>query len=285
MNLKITYVAVAVCLIAGIAAADCNYAHTHIGINPTWRPDWTAPADASLATDPDPTDNNKLWFFSLPPVHSSATPGWPSWEQSDGGTFLMLTQYLDGGEPVINSVTGKELWTCSFYYSKTNGYGDSTGKEHVNGWHSAHGPQGVWNLESVDGNTVPDWDIVLVREGTSLAEEDDFFMLNSDGISVLTADDDEYDLPTDWLEDKTAWGFHVHMSYMFWLESNFDDTVSVTFSAYDEGGVYDRSAEFTINFAKSVCVPVEGDLNGDCTVNLDDFAIFAQNWLVSGIVD
>ena len=29
------------------------------------------------------------------------------------------------------------------------------------------------------------------------------------------------------------------------------------------------------------CLGIDGDINGDCTVNLDDFAIEAQNWLVA----
>ena len=286
MNLKITIAAVAVCLLTGFAIADdCNYAHTHIGINPTWRPDWSAPGNASLATDPDPTDDNKLWFFSLPPVHGSATPGWPNWTQSDGGTFLLLTPYLVEGVQYVDPETGKELWTSSFTYTAANGYGDLTGSEHINGWHSAHGPQGVWNLESVDENTTPAWDIVLVRVSTSFDNAGDFFMLLDDDTAVLAADGDEYDLPKNWLADKNAWGFHQHMAFMFWLEPDFDDAVSATFYAYDEGGLYDRSAEFTISFAKSVCVPMEGDFNGDCSVDLDDFAVFAQNWLDSGIVE
>ena len=40
-------------------------AHTHIGVNPTWRPDWNAPGDPAGATDSDPTDDNQLWFFSI----------------------------------------------------------------------------------------------------------------------------------------------------------------------------------------------------------------------------
>ena len=74
--------------------ADCAMAHTHIGVNPTWRPaDWSRPAEGSV--DPDPTDDDKLWFFSLPPVHASATPGWPHWEQTNGTTFLVLSPVLD----------------------------------------------------------------------------------------------------------------------------------------------------------------------------------------------
>lgn len=59
---------------------DCPLAHTHIGKNPTWRPDWNDPGNPDLATDPDPTDDNKLWFFSIPPIDPLApTPGWPNW--------------------------------------------------------------------------------------------------------------------------------------------------------------------------------------------------------------
>ena len=274
------------CFVGITYADECTYAHTHIGINPTWRPDWTAPGDAALAVDPDPTDDNKLWFFSLPPVHASATPGWPNWQQSDGGPFLLLSQYLDSGSVVYKGDgSGKILWTSDFLYSKAGGYGDASGTTHINGWHSAHGPQGVWNLESVDEATTPSWDIQLVRVGTSLDLESDFFTMLPDYSTALTRDGDEYDLPVDYLTDKSAWGFHQHMAFMFWLDPAFDGTVSATFYAYDTGGLYDRSAEYTIEFATSVCVPLEGDFDGDCKVELDDFAVFASNWLLSGTVE
>jgi len=282
MHLRIFYITAIICVIAGPAKADCPYAHTHIGINPTWRPDWSAPADASLATDTDPTDDNKLWFFSIPPIDNTApTPGWPNWEQSDGSVFLLLTQYFDSGDIITKGDgSGKELWTCSFMYG-LDGYDDTSGKQHINGWHSAHGPQGVWNLESVDPNTTPNWEIHLKREGCSL-DEDDFYMEDENYQTTLANDGDSCQLTKSWLIDKNAWGFHIHMAFYFWLEPTFDDTVSVTFSAYDAGGMYDPSGHFTMRFAKEVCVPVEGDVNNDCEVNLLDIAVIAENWLQSG---
>ena len=109
----------------------CTSAHTHIGINPTWRPaDWSHPAEGFV--DPDPTDDNKLWFFSLPPIHDCATPGWPAWEQANGNTFLVLTPVSEEGEPITkpNDPT-KTLYTCNFLYTKAGGYGDPNGLEHL----------------------------------------------------------------------------------------------------------------------------------------------------------
>jgi hypothetical protein len=277
------YIVMMICTAVGLSKADCPYAHTHIGINPTWQPDWSAPGDPSLATDTDPTDDNKLWFFSLPPVHGLApTPGWPNWEQSNGGVFLLLTQVFDNGQAIVKGDgSGKELWTCDFLYSQSGGYGDTAGLQHINGWHSAHGPQGKWNLESVDQNTTPAWNINLRREGSSLAE-DDLLFLDSNDQQILTNDGDTYPLTKQWLTDKSAWGMHVHMGFYFWLEPDFNDTVSVTLSAFDTGGLYDRSADFTIQFAKEVCVPVTGDLNNDCVVDLQDLSELAENWLKNG---
>ncbi|MFH1109128.1 MAG: hypothetical protein V1790_08045 [Planctomycetota bacterium] len=44
-NTVIPAVAVLLFLTNGLLAADCPLAHTHIGKNPTWRPDWNAPGD------------------------------------------------------------------------------------------------------------------------------------------------------------------------------------------------------------------------------------------------
>ena len=66
MGILIT--AAAVISVSNLAQAQCPVAHTHVGKNPTWRPaDWGPPP--SGAVDTDPTDNNKLWLFALPPVH------------------------------------------------------------------------------------------------------------------------------------------------------------------------------------------------------------------------
>ena len=95
-------VGLAVCatfLSAGARAtrAAHSVAHTHIGVNPTWRPaDWSQPAEGAI--DPDPTDDNQLWFFSMPATSAGATPGWPNWEQTNGCPFLVLTPVKEGEE-------------------------------------------------------------------------------------------------------------------------------------------------------------------------------------------
>ncbi len=234
--------------------ADCPLAHTHIGKNLTWRPDWDAPGDPAGATDPDPTDNNKLWFFSIPPVHPVApTPGWPDWAWDDGDPFLLLTPAADPfGDPVYKpGDPSRTLYESSFTYSAANGYGDPDGVLHLDGWHSAHGPQGAWNLESIDQMTEPAWDIRLVREGTSVAE-DDFFMILPNGTGVLTTDGAEYALEKMWLDDFAAWGMHEHMSFNFWLAADGSHQGSVTtatFSAYDAGGMYAPSDAFDFRFS------------------------------------
>lgn len=240
---------VLVLVVVSLASADCPLAHTHIGINPTWRPDWSDPGNASLATDSDLTDDNKLWFSSLPPVHAKApTPGWPNWEQANGDVFLQLVPVLESGNPIMKGDTsGKQLWTCQFMYSQSGGYGDPAGVQHLDGWHSAHGPQGKWNLESIDQSITPVWDIYLERESTSVAE-DDFFMLLPNDTAVLTADGDAYRLSKEWLYDKNAWGIHKHMGFYFWLTPDIGREVTATFSAYDAGGMYSASDNFDLTF-------------------------------------
>ena len=260
-----------------------SVAHTHIGINPTWRPaDWSQPAEG--AVDPDPTDDNKLWFFSVPPAESSATPGWPNWEQSDGTTFLVLSPVLEEDQYITKpDDPNKALYACSFTYSKAEGYGDPNGWEHLDGWHSAHGPQGAWNLESIDADTVPAWGIQLRREGVSPnLETDDFLCLLPDDTAALENDGDVYAVEKEWLSDKDAWGLHQHMGFYFWLDEN-DEDVYIVLSAHDTGGLYQRSANFTIHFARTVVQPVAGDLNGDGTVNIDDLEILVQHWGLSGL--
>ncbi|MFH1109126.1 MAG: hypothetical protein V1790_08035 [Planctomycetota bacterium] len=81
-------------------------------------------ANPALATDPDPADDNKLWFFSFPPVHPIApTPGWPDWEQADGSVFLLLVAETDPlGNPIYKpGDPSKQLYTCRFMYSAANG--------------------------------------------------------------------------------------------------------------------------------------------------------------------
>ncbi len=257
MNLKIVTTIIISCVVVNIAFADCPLAHTHIGVNPTWRPDWSAPGNASLATDSDLTDDNKLWFFSLPPVHAAGTPGWPNWEQANGDVFLQLVPVLESGNTIMKGDgSGKQLWTCQFMYSKSGGYGDPAGVQHLDGWHSAHGPQGKWNLESVDQSTTPQWDIYLKREGTSVAS-DDFFMLLPNDTPVLIADADTYQLDKAWLSDKNAWGIHEHMSFNFWLTPDIGQEVTATFSAYDASGMYTASDNFEMAF---VTVPEPASL-------------------------
>jgi hypothetical protein len=247
-----------VLVLVNLALADCPLAHTHIGINPTWRPDWSDPGNPDKATDPDPTDDNKLWFFSLPPVHPIApTPGWPNWEQDDGSVFLQLVPELESGNPILKPGDAtKQLWTCRFMWSETNGYGDPAGIQHLDGWHSADGPQGKWNLESIDESTVPAWDIYLKRESTSVAE-DDFFMLLPDDTPVLTANGDSYQLEKRWAADENIWEIHEHMGFYFWLTPDIGQEVTATFSAYDAGGMYSASDNYDLTF---VTVPEPASL-------------------------
>jgi hypothetical protein len=242
-------------LLAGPAPADCPIAHTHIGKNPTWRPDWSDPGNPDLATDPDPTDDSQLWMFSIPPIHPVApTPGWPHWGDPAEPPFLRLVMEADPfGNPIQKpGDPGKYLWICRFNWSEDNGYGDPDGLQHLDGWHSAHGPQGAWNLASTgDPGDPPDWDIWLRREGTSVLEGD-FFMMLPDSTVVLDADGSTYDLEQIWLEDKQAWGIHEHMGFYFWLTPEAGQQVSATFSAFDTGGVYTPSDLFEFRF---VAVP------------------------------
>ena len=265
------------------APADHAFAHTHIGRNPTWRPaSWDNPSEGTV--DIDPTDDNKLWLFSLLPVSPSATPGWPNWEHVNGNTFLVLTPAKEGQEYITKpGDPNKELYTCSFTYSKADGYGDPNGYQHLDGWHSADGPQGAWNLESIDANTVPAWDIYIQRERVSdNLDEDDFFTLLPNDTPALEKNGDVYFLEKQWQADKNAWGLHEHMGFYFWLDEG-DGEVSVVFSAHDAGGIYQRSADYVIRFAKTVYQPIPGDLNNDGIVDDDDFDILVEHWGQSGI--
>lgn len=265
------------------AAAEHAFAHTHIGRNPTWHPaNWNHPSDGAL--DLDPTDDNKLWFFSLPPVHSCATPGWPYWEQTNGMPFLVLIPVKEADEHITKADDpNKELYMCSFTYSKSEGYGDPNGFQHLDGWHSAHGPQGAWNFDSVDANTVPVWEIYIRRERISdNLDEDDFFTLLPDDTPALKSNGDVYFLSKKWLADEHAWGIHEHMGFYFWLDEQ-DEEVSVVISAHDAGGLYKRSADFVMYFAKTVYQPIPGDLNGDSIVDDLDFEILVEHWGQSGI--
>ena len=274
-------------LTGGTALADHAYAHTHIGINPTWRPaDWSSPGVG--AVDLDPTDNSQLWFFSVPPVHPVATPGWPNWEQTDGSPFLVLTPVLEEGQYITKpGDSSKFLYTSNFLYSKAGGYGDPNGYQHLDGWHSAHGPQGAWNLESIDENTAPTWEIYVQRERISdNLDADDFFTLLPDDTSALENDGDVYFLEKEWLADQNAWGLHAHMGFYFWLDENDKDVYAV-FSAHDASGRYERSADCVIHFAKTVIQPTPGDMNGDGIVDILDIDTILDtiidHWGLSGI--
>jgi hypothetical protein len=257
MNMmKLVIVAATLAIPVGVlsqaARAEHTVAHTHIGVNPTLRPDWSDPGNRALDTDSDPTDNDKLWFFSVPPVHVAATPGWPDWSQADGSPFLLLSPIEGpGGTPLLNpSDPSEQLYISDFMWSKAGGYGDPLGYDHLDGWHSAHGPGGMWSLESVDDQTVPGWDLHLKRESTSVAE-DEFFMSLPSGIDVLTADGDTYQLDKNWLDEKNAWGLHEHMRFYFWLAEDGSDIgseVSATLSVFDAGGLYEASDPFTFRF-------------------------------------
>jgi hypothetical protein len=262
---------------------DDAVAHTHIGINPTWRPaDWTQPDRGSI--DSDPTDDHKLWLFSMPPTHQAATPGWPNWEHSNGNTFLVLTPIIEDGQPIIKpGDPSKVLYACDFLYSKDKGYGDPEGAEHMDGWSSAFGPQGAWNLAAGDANNAPAWDIHLRREriGSNLAS-DDFLLLLPDDTAALQADGETYTLPKTWLADENAWGIHAHTRFCFWL-AEADNEVYIVLSAHDAGGMYQRSADVTIRFAKTVVQPIPGDLNNDGIVDIEDLRIVIENWARSGV--
>lgn len=258
-------------------------AHLHVGINPTWRPaDWNRPEEGSV--DSDPTDDNKLWLFSMPPTHMAATPGWPNWEHANGNTFLVLAPVHEDGRHVTKpGDPTKELYTCDFLYSKAHGYGDPEGAEHLDGWSSAFGPQGAWNLAAGEPNHAPTWSIQLRRERVSRnLDEDDFLMLLPDDTAVLQADGQTYTLPKAWLADKNAWGIHAHIGFYFWLEET-DNEVCVVLSAHDAGGLYQRSADVTVRFAKTVVQPIEGDLNNDGIVGIEDLRIVIENWGLSGV--
>ncbi len=275
-------VAAAFLCTSGAAYSDHPVAHTHIGINPTWRPlDWSKPADGFV--DIDPTDDNKLWFFSVPPSHACATPGWPNWEQENGNAFLVLTLVTEAGEHITKpGDLNKVLYTCCFTYSQEGGYGDTGGIRHLDGWHSAFGPQGAWNLESIDVDTVPAWDIYIKRERVSSnLNEDDFFTLLADDTPALQSDGEIFMLGKEWQSDNDAWGIHEHMGFYFWLEDN-DDEVYIVLSAHDAGRMYQRSSDYVMRFAKTVCRPVPGDLNGDGLVDINDLEILIKHWGVSG---
>ena len=123
----------------------------------------------------------------------------------------------------------------------------------------------------------------VVREEYGLElEEDDFFMLLPDDTPALEADGAVYSLEKRWLAEKNAWGLHEHMGFYFWLDEG-DEEVSVVLSAHDAGGVYQRSADFTIHFAKTVIQPVPGDVNGDGVVGIHDLEILVEHWGRSGV--
>jgi len=258
-------------------------AHTHIGVNPTWRPaDWTRPEEGSI--DSDPTDDNKLWIFSMPPTHQAATPGWPNWEHHNGNTFLVLTPVREDGQFIVKpDDPNKSLYVCDFLYSRDKGYGDPEGAEHMDGWSSASGPQGAWNLAAGDVKNAPAWDICLRRERLSdnLAS-DDFLLLLPDDTAALRADGETYTLPKTWLADENAWGIHAHTRFCFWLD-DADNEVYVVLSAHDAGGMYQRSADVAIRFARTIIQPIPGDVNNDGVVDIEDLRIVVENWARSGV--
>lgn len=281
---KVYFVIVAAVLfVSATAFSQHSVAHTHIGINPTWRPlDWSNPGDGFI--DIDPTDNDKLWFFSLPPVSGAATPGWPKWEHSNGNAFLVLSPLMEADEYITKpGDPNKVLYTCNFTYSRNGGYADPNGLRHLDGWHSAFVPQGAWNLESIDAGTEPVWDIYLKRKCISTnLEADDFFTLLPDDTPVLESDGDTYSLEKIWLSDESSWGIHEHMGFYFWLDEE-DEEVYVVLSAHDAGGIYQRSADYIIRFARTVYQPVTGDLNEDGVVDIYDLEILKGHLGESGI--
>ncbi|MBN2559756.1 MAG: PEP-CTERM sorting domain-containing protein [Phycisphaerae bacterium] len=223
------------------AVAQCPLAHTHIGINPTSRPNWSDPGDPAGDLDCCSTDDSQLWMFSIPPVDPVApTPAWPQWGDSDDDPFLRLIQELDEyGEAIAKpDDSTKFLYTCRFMWGDDGGYGDPEGKQHLDGWHSANGPRGMWSLDSTDEFTIPDWEIWLRRIDASVPEDDFFMMLPNDDV-VLDTNGGTYKLEKVWLEDQNAWGIHEHMGYYFWLADDMvGQTVWCDFTAFDTGGMY-----------------------------------------------
>lgn len=229
--------------------ADCPLAHTHIGVNPDWRPDNPGNSD----------DDNQLWFFSLPGGHPIApTPGWPQWgddPDQPGVPFLKLVpEFHPWGDPILkNGDPTKQRYTCSFKWSQENGYGDPDGAQHLDGWHSAHPDHGMWNLAPGTEFEEPDWDIGIERESTSVPQ-DDFFML-SGGVPVLDTDGGTHKFTTEnneksWLApDYEAWGIHSHMQFHFYLTGDqLGETVSATFTAFDDSGMYETSEPYEFRF-------------------------------------
>lgn len=246
-----------VLIAGGLAWADHPVAHTHIGKNPTWRPDWSDPGNPAGATDPDPNDDTKLWLFAVPPINPVApTPGWPTWGDPAADPFLLVVPEVDQfGDPILKpGDPTKQLYICRFNWSQQGGYGDPNGWDHVNGWHSALGPQGAWDLYSTgDPNVEPAWDIELRRESASVVG-DDFFTLLGDDSAGLLADGATYNFAAhgekEWDDEDGAWLIHSHMRFCFWLpEGQMGQTVTATLSAFDNSGMYQPSDPFEFRFA------------------------------------
>ncbi len=238
------------------ALADHAFAHTHIGVNPTWRPDWSNPSNPDLATDTDDTDNNQLWLFSVPPIHPVApTPGWPEWgDPSRPLSSSSCRKPMRSATRSTSPATPARHSTSAGSCMVKTGYGDPDGYQHLDGWHSAHGPQGVWNLASVDQETEPEWDIGLRRESTSMADPTDFVMIRPDESTAMESDGATYKFSdyneVEWVADENAWGLHSHMTFNFWLDDPQPDEIyTATFTAFDDGDLYTDSDPFTFRFA------------------------------------
>ena len=111
---------------------------------------------------------------------------------------------------------------------------------------------------------------------------DDFFVLLPNDTSALQNNGDIYALEKQWLTDENAWGIHSHMGFYFWLDDT-DDDVYIVLSVHDSGGLYQRSADFVIHFARTVIEPVPGDLNNDGVVDDLDLDILNAHWGLIGI--
>lgn len=70
-----------------------------------------------------------------------------------------------------------------------------------------------------------------------------------------------------------------------WLGRTYGGTLSMLNGRFFEMRIYDTvlsDAEITQSFTNGpnrLCEKIDGDMNGDCRVDMEDFAIFAQQWL------
>ncbi len=111
------------------------------------------------------------------------------------------------------------------------------------------------------------------------------------GLSVIEKTDST--ISFDWVpssDDGQVMGYHIYCNDIY-LESSasppfvhrcLDSQTNYTYrvSAYD-----DEQNESGLSLPLAVSTSYTGDLNGDMEVNLDDFFVFSQNWLLPDICD